>query len=197
MAKLGKKFIKARDTLLNRCEKQDYTKGKRNFQIIRKLTKDPRLINQGSVIYVSTARNTDTWRRIVKLGDHINLKQDYKSYGCGKTGHRLQDCTIKKFSAAGAATETEDILRTCGAESLVSSEIKNEQIDTTIDDCIRDNHLMQANGKSINLVMNTYQQKTAKKQMPVTTRFVGQHQVTGLLETGCSSVVVKEKFCPK
>ena len=69
-------------------------------------------------------------------------------------------------------------------------------MDTTVDDCIMDNHLMLANGKSINLVMNTYQQKRAKEQMPVT-GFVVEHQVTALRDTGCSSVVVKEKFVNK
>ena len=117
--------------------------------------------------------------------------------GAGRRVHRLQYCTIKKYSAAGAAAETENIVGTCGAGSLDASEIKNEEINTTINDCIRDSHVMLANGQSINLLVNTNQQKTAKKNMPVTTGLVEQHQVTAFRDTGCNSVVVKEKFVKK
>ena len=107
---------------------------------------------------------------------------------CRNTGHR----TIKKYNAAAAASETEDIvIEHVELQASSHQKLKKNRWIRLLMICI---HLMLANGKSINLVMNTYQQKISKKQMPVTTGFVGHQQVTALRDTRCCSVVVKEKF---
>ena len=45
--------------------------------------------------------------------------------------------------------------------------------------------------------LNSQQQRATENQRPVTQGYVGEHKVTALRDTGCSSVVVKEKFVEK
>ena len=81
----------------------------------------------------------------------------------------------------------------CGAGSIIARENKSQQFDTTLE-CIHDDHLLLANGKSLILVMNASQPKFSDDKMPVVKGFVGPHLVTALQDTGCSSVVVKRQF---
>ena len=54
----------------------------------------------------------------------------------------------------------------CGAGSIIATENKSQQFDTTLE-CINDDHLLLANGKSLNLVMNAPQQKFSDDKMPI------------------------------
>ena len=65
---------------------------------------------------------------------------------------------------------------------------------SSIDECIREDHLLLANGKTLSLVLNAYQNNTTMNRMPITKGFVGPHQITVLRDTGCSSVVIKKQF---
>ena len=56
---------------------------------------------------------------------------------------------------------------------------------------------MLINGRHLKLVLNSQQQQDTENQMPVTQGYVVEHKVTALRDTGCSSVVVKEKFVKK
>ena len=185
MAKLGEKFLKAQGDNCTMVEDQRINE-KNNFQTLGNLTKN-RQLNQKSVMYMFQMPEIRTHCEGLQSSETIKLEARFQMLQIREDGTptaRLYLCTIEKYSAAGAKTETENIVETCGAGSLVAPEIKNEQTDRTIYDCIKDNRLMLANGKSINLEMNTYLQKTAKKQMPVTTEYVGQRQVSAYVTLG-------------
>ena len=90
--------------------------------------------------------------------------------------------------------EREDIVNNCGAGSLLIPEIEKDNKKDSLNDFIVNNKLMLINGRHLELVLNSQQQQATENQMPVTQGYVGEHKVTALRDTGCSSVVVKEKF---
>ena len=109
---------------------------------------------------VLTVINLDLRPRVVKLRDHRIGSTITNVIDAGK---RDNNCKIVLWRCIALNeplyiyTETEDIVGTCGAGSLVASEINEEQMVTTIEDCIGYNHMLLANIKSINMVINTYQ----------------------------------------
>ena len=111
------------------------------------------------------------WKKIGHLAKYckrpaVGSRPEFKCYHCWKPGHISSNCHQKKFSAAGAATEEhqdfvgttspteelQDAMGLCGARSIIATENKSQQFDTTLE-CIHDDHLLLANGKSLSLVM--------------------------------------------
>ena len=103
---------------------------------------------------------------------------------------------MRKINLTGAVRELEDpeerkdIVNNCGAGSLLIPEIEEDNKDS-LTDCIVNNKLMLINGRQLELVLNSQQQQATENRMPVTQVYVGEHKVTALRDTGCSSVVVK------
>ena len=63
----------------------------------------------------------------------------------------------------------------------------------SIHECIREDHLLLANGNMLSLVITAYKKNTTLNKMPITKGFVDPHQIT-VWDTGCSSVVIKKQF---
>ena len=66
-----------------------------------------------------------------------------------------------------------------------------------VEECIRNNKLLLANGKSVNIITNVCQVKDVNHPMPVTKGTIGSENVSVLRNSGCSGVVVKKKFVNK
>ena len=134
-----------------------------------------------------------------KAPKKIHLNSDLECFGGGKIGHLRINCPVKKVSQVGAIEEQEegnDIIGTCGAGSVFTPKMDLEPQHSSINECIREDHLLLANGRSsvIAARLNAYQKNTTMNKMPITKRFVGPHQITVLRDTGCSSVVIKKQF---
>ena len=84
--------------------------------------------------------------------------------------------------------EQQDSLRLCCARNILTDN-KIEQFDTTLE-CIHEDHILLA---------NCYEslKKSSDNKMSAVTGFVRQHKVTALIDTGCSSGVVKRQFIEK
>ena len=165
MARIGEKFLEARGRQLyqggrpdNRV-KEDYTSDKKPTELFK------------GTLTCLHCKKTGHLAKDCKRPS-VGSRTEFKCYSCGKPGHISSNCHKKKLSAAGAATEehqdfvgttspTEElqgIMGLCGVGSIIATENKSQQFDTTLE-CIRDDHLLLANGKSLSLVMNASQRK--------------------------------------
>ena len=124
--------------------------------------------------------------------DCKNPTADWKQ-ASGKIGHKKEDCQAKKGSLSGAAIESDQLVENCGLGYLIIPETPKSQ-DILIQECIVDNMLLLANGKHLEIILNTSQHLNINKKMSITMGYVGPHPVTALGDTGCNSVVAKEKF---
>ena len=88
-----------------------------------------------------------------------------------------------------------DTVGTCGASSVITLKVQCEHMDNEdINNYVKNNSLILANGKSLRLVMNACQQNPGKDNMPIKQGFVGSYRVIALRDTGCSSAIVKKQF---
>ena len=109
-------------------------------------------------------------------------------FNCGKVGHRKNDCRVKKYNSAGATDEQEDFERdaveTFGASSVITLKVKCVHMDNEdINYCLKNNLLILANAKSLNLVMNACQQNPGKNNMHIKQAFVALYRVIVLSDT--------------
>ena len=140
-----------------------------------------------------------------KLSDPLaGRKTDKRCLFCDKFGHDTKDCrkmqAVKtsflsvESSNADTGISTTQVSSYCKID-LPSNQADNNTVDRAkVDACIKGGKLQLANGYTIPC-MNAYVPN--KDPMPVTKGRVGQHSVQALRDTGCSGIVVKEKFVDK
>ena len=104
------------------------------------------------------------------------------------------DCRVKNTGMAGAALEQEDSTQEYNVGNKSPLDENMEQ-SMGVEECIRNNKLLLANGKSVNIITNVCQVKDGNQPMPVTKGIIGSENASVLHDSGCSGVVVKKNIC--
>ena len=110
---------------------------------------------------------------------------------------KQQDCRVKTAGMAGAALEQKDSTQERSVGNILSPLNENMEQSIGVEECIMNNKLLLANGKSVPIITNECQVKDVNQPMPVTKGTIGSENVSVLRASGCSSVVVKKKFMNK
>ncbi len=157
------------------------------------------------------ASQARTWQPRSNSQQYNNAEPPWRNtrtcFVCHKTGHRASECRYRNTNTAASGylqevqsyTNSEEVnkeqvgagLLTCNKVNGSEPSIATEKILKNISN----NKLALANGENVDVVTNTEirNQKT-KNNMPVVDGKIGNQKVRTLRDSGCSGVVVKQKF---
>jgi len=115
---------------------------------------------------------------------------------CRKPGHEIKDCWKRTKVASGLSTEQEnpetpDDIKEVSVGLLVQTDNQKRQ---SIFENVENDHLKLANGDSVSIVTNVCTTTQKNEGMPVIEGLVNDQEVNCLRDTGCSGIVVKQKF---
>ena len=190
MAKLAQQYLTARGRQFAQVPK--YEKNQQNNSATNK-SDQGKDISQCSKCNKIGHRSEDCYSK--KLN---SWRDDKVCFFCHKPGHMQKDCLRKKAKESASCVVTEN-------KTIESTKETDEEENTDVNACcvvnrekilqanMEDSKLFLADGSAVDVIANA-SNFTKKQNMPVTTGRVNGYTVNTLRDSGCSGIIVKQKF---